>query len=137
METENSRKNGRPPFAPTCEQRDLVEEMAGFGVPYDDIARLIGCSAPTLRKYFEAELAAGTAKANLKVARTMYNRAIDEKGGRDSVIAGIFWLKCRAGWRETQSDGGFQGKKDAQAEAADQAAVGKFATPPPPADVLN
>lgn len=137
MQSDERKPLGRPPFAPTREQRDLVEEMAGFGVPFDDIARLIGCSAPTLRKYFEDELAAGTAKANLKVARTMYNRAIDEKGGRDSVIAGIFWLKCRAGWRETQSEGGIQGKKEAQAEAADQAAIGKFATPPPPADALN
>jgi hypothetical protein len=137
MESENTRPIGRPPFVATADQRKQVETMAGVGVPHDDIARLIGCSAPTLRKYFEQELAAGTAKANLRVAQTLYRRAIDAKGGRDSVIAGIFWLKCRAGWKEAQSEGGIQGKKEAQAEAADQAAVGKFATPPPPADALN
>ena len=38
-------------------------------------------------------------KANAKVAENLYRKATGE--GREAVIAAIFWLKTRAGWRET------------------------------------
>jgi hypothetical protein len=40
-------------------------------------------------------------KANAKVAENLYRKATGE--GREAVIAAIFWLKARAGWRETHS----------------------------------
>ena len=43
--------------------------------------------------------APGDVKANAKVAENLYRKATGE--GRESVIAAIFWLKTRAGWRET------------------------------------
>jgi len=38
-------------------------------------------------------------KANAKVAENLYRKATGD--GRESIIAAIFWLKTRAGWKET------------------------------------
>ena len=73
--------------------------MCGVGIPADDIARSIGISADTLRKYYREELDNGTTKANAAVAQSLYKKALGE--GTGAVAAAIFWLKTRAGWRET------------------------------------
>ena len=87
---------GRKPFTPTAEQRRTVLAMAGFGVPHDHVALVVGCSPPTLRKWFRNELDVATIEANARVAQTLYQQAT--KPG--NVAATIFWLKARAGWRE-------------------------------------
>lgn len=73
--------------------------MAGFGVPEIDIGAVIGIDPKTLRKHYRAELDQGHVKANMRVAENLYRKATGE--GREAVIAAIFWLKTRAGWRET------------------------------------
>ena len=87
---------GRKPFVPTDEQRRMVIAMAGYGVPHDDIALVVRCSPPTLRKWFRHELDVATIEANARVAQTLYQQAT--KPG--NIAATIFWLKARAGWRE-------------------------------------
>lgn len=82
-------------YAPTAEQRNQVEVLAGFGVPQHQIAVLLGCDPKTLRKHFEHELTVGDAKATAKIAQTLFNKAV--AGDTASLI---FWLKARAGWRE-------------------------------------
>ena len=72
--------------------------MAGFGVPETDIAKVLSVDPKTLRKHFRVELDVGHIEASAKVAASLYRRATGD--GRDAVIASIFWLKCRAGWRE-------------------------------------
>jgi hypothetical protein len=89
---------GRPPFVPTDKDRATVKAMAGFGVPETDIAALLLIDPKTLRKHFAHELEVGHVEANAKVAANLFRRATGE--GREAVIASIFWLKCRAGWRE-------------------------------------
>jgi hypothetical protein len=89
---------GREPFAPTDEQRRTVRAMAGYGVPHDDIALVVRCSPPTLRKRFRQELDVATIEANARVAQTLYQQATTP----GNVAATIFWLKARAGWREKQ-----------------------------------
>jgi hypothetical protein len=79
--------------------RRQVEAMAGFGVPEIDIAGVIGIDPKTLRKHYRNELDHGHVKANMRVAENLYRKATG--GGREAVIAAIFWLKTRAGWRET------------------------------------
>lgn len=86
------------PHKPTDEQRRTVQAMAGFGIPQDDIARVIGISSPTLRLHYREELDKGVTIANTAVAQNLYAKATGK--GRESVTAGIFWLKCRAGWSE-------------------------------------
>jgi hypothetical protein len=89
---------GRKPFTPTDDQRRLVRAMAGYGVPHDDIAVVVKCSPPTLRKRFRDELDVATIEANARVAQTLYQQATTP----GNIAATIFWLKARAGWREKQ-----------------------------------
>jgi hypothetical protein len=84
------------PFVPTEEQRRLVKAMASFGVPHDDIALVVRCSPPTLRKRFRHELDVATVEANARVASCLYAQATTP----GNIAATIFWLKARAGWRE-------------------------------------
>jgi hypothetical protein len=89
---------GRKPFAPTDDQRRMVRAMAGYGVPHDDIAVVMKCSPPTLRKRFRLELDVATIEANARVAQTLYQQATTP----GNIAATIFWLKARAGWGEKQ-----------------------------------
>jgi hypothetical protein len=86
------------PFIPNDDQRRMVRGLSGFGVPHDDIALIVGCSPPTLRKRFRRELNLGSAEANAKVAQTLFQQATSGT----NTAAMIFWLKARAGWREKQ-----------------------------------
>ena len=90
---------GRLPHKPDPSLRRQVEALAGYGVPEADIAGVIGIDPKTLRKHYRSELDHGHVKANAKVAENLYRKATGE--GREAVIAAIFWLKTRAGWRET------------------------------------
>jgi hypothetical protein len=92
------RMTGRKPFTPTDDQRRMVKAMAGYGVPHDDISRVVRCSPPTLRKWFRDELDTATIEANARVAQTLYQQATTP----GNIAATIFWLKARAGWREKQ-----------------------------------
>jgi hypothetical protein len=89
----------RPSHKPDPQTRRQVEAMAGYGVPESDIAGVVGVSPKTLRKHYRSELDHGHVKANAKVAENLFRKATGE--GREAVIAAIFWLKTRAGWKET------------------------------------
>ena len=69
-----------------------TEGFSGYGVPQEEIARLIGISEKTLRKYFEAELHDGMTKANAAVAQSLYQTALGP--GKAGIVAAIFSLKC-------------------------------------------
>ena len=88
----------RPSHKPDPELRRQVEVLAGFGIPEEDIAGLIGIDPKTLRKYYRQELDHGHTKANARVAENLFRKAIGD--GRESVTAAIFWLKARARWKE-------------------------------------
>lgn len=118
---------GRPPFEPNADQRRTVRAMAAYGIPHHAIAEVIGISGPTLRKHFRIELDTAEAEANAKVAETLFRRATGE--GPQSVTAAIFWLKCRAGWREFDV---VPIRREMAEAAAEQAATGKYAVRPPP-----
>ena len=76
-----------------------VEAMTGYGIPEDDIASVLNLDLEALKRDYASELANGHVKANAKVAENLYRKATGE--GREAVTAAIFWLKTRAGWRET------------------------------------
>lgn len=81
---------------PTVALRKQVETMAGYGVPQPSIASLIGIHPSTLRIHYRLELDLGAAKANMQVAATLFQKAVAGDGP-----SCMFWLKTRAGWRET------------------------------------
>ena len=91
---------GRPAHKPDPVTRRQVEALAGYGVPEIDIAGVIGIDPKTLRKHYREELKYGHVKANAKVAENLFRKATGD--GREAVIAAIFWMKTRAGWKETQ-----------------------------------
>jgi hypothetical protein len=115
-------KAGRPAHIPTDKTRDTVESLSGFGIPQDEIARLVGIDPKTLRLYYADQIELGGIKATAKVAQNLFNMAC--KPTREGLTAAIFWLKVRAGWSEysPRTPAGIaaepQGKKAAaQAEA--------------------
>jgi hypothetical protein len=92
----------RPQFQPTDEDRALVEQLAAFGIPVESMTLFVKdkagkpISERTLRKHFAKELDQGEQKANVKVAQTLFKKAIS--GDTTSMI---FWLKTRARWKES------------------------------------
>lgn len=88
---------GRPQHAPDEKTRKTVEAMSSYGIPQEDIAKVIGIDPKTLRRHYEHELDTASAKANAQVAQRLYNKCLD--GDTSSMI---FWLKTRAKWAETQ-----------------------------------
>ena len=97
-----NKKAGMPRFEPTPEQRESVETLAGYGIPHEDIARLVvsprtkaAIDAKTLRLAFRDELDVGQVKANSAVVGSLYKQAV---GG--NVTAQIWWTKARMGWKE-------------------------------------
>jgi hypothetical protein len=75
--------------------RAKVRQLAGVGVPQDDIAKIVGCAPKTLRKRCREDLDRGVAEANAMVSGYLFGSA---KEG--NVTAQIFWLKSRAHWHE-------------------------------------
>lgn len=89
-------------FVPTEEQRAAVQEAVGLGGTQAVIAKMLGISVVTLEKAFRRELDTGAEIACQRVARSLYERAIDPKTGMAGVSAGIFFLKARGNgnWRD-------------------------------------
>jgi len=85
----------RPPFVPTELQRGTVKSLAILGHRQEDISIVLGISDRTLRKHFRKELDRGTIDATTQVAASLFKQARE-----GNVTAAIFWLKCRARWKE-------------------------------------
>lgn len=95
---------------PTERSRGKVEALAAYGQTEKQIAIAVGIGERTLRKYYKPELAASHDALNARMAQTLSDIALgrDVKEGekhdkRAQVTALLFWLKTRAGWRETNN----------------------------------
>ena len=82
---------------PTPETRTKVNTLASVGTPQDQIAIVVGITKNTLLKYYRKELDTAMTMANAKVAQSLFQQAT-----AGNTAAAIFWLKCRAGWVDTQ-----------------------------------
>lgn len=89
---------GRPSHQPTAKERAQVKMLAAMNIGRADMAVFLGVSVGTIDKYFGNDIKMGQIEANAKVSASLYRAATDPK--KPSVIAAIFWLKARAGWRE-------------------------------------
>lgn len=67
-----------------------------MGIRFEDIAGKLEINTDTLQKYYSKDLADGRIDANASIGKTLYEQA---KNG--NTTAAIFWLKTRAGWKET------------------------------------
>ena len=84
---------------PTQAQRTMVEQLSAFGTRQVDIAMVMKITANTLALHYREELNTGMIKANAKVAASLFKIATGN--GKSAVTAQIFWLKTRAGWKDT------------------------------------
>lgn len=120
----------RPPHEPTEKDRRTVQGMIAYGVPHEDVARVLGIDPKTLRKHYREEIDTASTRANAKVAELIFTAASGralERGASwaDCTRAAFFWAKTRMGWRETDrheitgADGGPVQTEDVTARDAD------------------
>jgi hypothetical protein len=110
---------------PSEESRKTVQAMAGYGIPHEDIGKIVGVSPHTLREHYRKELDTAHIIANSKVAQNLFRIATGE--GREAVTAAIFWLKTRAHWSEyiaPPPKNVAPGKKEQAARDAETATIG-------------
>src|SRR6516225_4696063 len=88
----------RKAFLATDEMRQQVQSYAACGTPQEDIAKLIGCDAKTLRKHFRNEFDLGMAEATAAMCGYLFATA-----AAGNVTAQIFWMKTRMGLRERKA----------------------------------
>lgn len=86
----------RKPHEPDDKTRKTVEAMSSYGIPQEDIAKVLEIDPKTLRKYYEYELDTAATKATAQVAQRLYQKCMN-----DDTSSIIFWLKTRAKWAET------------------------------------
>ena len=129
------KKVTKPPHNP--DERDLkrVRTMVGMGMTQDEICAVIGVSKPTLHKYYRADLDVGAAEANAAVAQSLFKQATNAE--KPNVVAAIFWLKARAGWRDADPREGVGKKEQRQKDAAEVASSSRFGVQPPPLKVVK
>lgn len=87
---------GRKAWIPTKEDKGMIELMCVAGVSREQIAEVMKVDVKTLSKHCNDILITARPRANSKIAGALYQNAI-----KGNVTAQIFWLKTRAGWRET------------------------------------
>lgn len=80
----------------TQKHRTQIEEMAGYGLPHEQIGAIIGIDDKTLRKYYRIELDRGKASANAKVVKSLFHKATEDK----DTTAMIWWTKAQMGWSD-------------------------------------
>ena len=129
------KKQTKPPHKP--DERDLkrVRTMVGMGMTQDEICAVIGVSKPTLHKYYRADLDVGAAEANAAVAQSLFKQATNAE--KPNVVAAIFWLKARAGWRDADPREGVGKKEQRQKDAAEVASSSRFGVQPLPLKVVK
>jgi predicted ArsR family transcriptional regulator len=81
---------------PDEKSRLLVKSLSAVGIRYIDIAQKLDITDDTLRKHYKKELEEGRIDANTQMGTTLFQQA---KAGNTTAL--IFWLKTRAGWKET------------------------------------
>ena len=87
----------KPPHEPTKQLRELVKMHTMVGTRQEVVADIIGIDPKTLRKYYRKELDQASAQANAQIGGALFNKAV-----KGDTAAAIFWLKTKAGFRETQ-----------------------------------
>lgn len=95
----------RPKPELTEDQMRQLETMAGYGLTVDKMAAILGFSKKTLERIMADNPAVsdaiekGRSTAESAITKTAYEMA---KSGKVPAMT-MFWLKCRARWREVHS----------------------------------
>ena len=89
----------RPPHQATPENRKLIEAGAGWGVPLETLALHLGITLKTLHRRYKREIVDGRARAQLKVAKTMFHMATE----MHDVGALKWWTATQMKWSPAPS----------------------------------
>lgn len=85
-------KVGKPKHVRTKDMAELVELGAANQMPHHEIAKVLGISTHTLRRYYKPELATSHLRAKLQMGGKLYNT-----GMKGDVRAMKHWLALRGG----------------------------------------
>ncbi len=85
---------------PPAIQRNVVAVLACAGTPIQIMCVFLRMNENAFRDTFGEIMANAANVANGRVIGSLFNTAIYEKDPRARTTAAIFWLKCRAQWRE-------------------------------------
>jgi hypothetical protein len=94
---------GRPPHEPNDKDRDFVITMVAHGVGHDEIARVIGISDVTLRKYYNEVLETGLVRAHAAVGHSLFLNAVggvERDWTKANMRAAEFYARTRMRWVE-------------------------------------
>ena len=99
------------------QDREAVALMVGYGIPLDEIRKVVinpatgkAVSKATLTRHYRKEIEQGFAKANAKVAESLFLQAtgqpevvvdgkVVQKERSPNTSAAIWWTKARMGWK--------------------------------------
>lgn len=95
-----AKKNGRPLFTATQQQRQLVMILRSNGVSNRLIAKNLGIAEMTMRKHFATELSDGFEEVRAGIGAAIVSAAL---GG--NMFAAKYWLSTHGGpeWRVVES----------------------------------
>lgn len=96
------------------DQKELeqVEKLAGLGLNMKQIGYVVGVSKETMERRMKDQpevadaVEKGRAMALAAVTKSAFQQAIS---GKQPAMT-MFWLKCRAGWSETDAEDDKQGE---------------------------
>lgn len=80
---------------------ERIAQQVGFyasALSVNEIAVMLNMRPGKLKELYGHELETGLNKANVEVAQAMHKAATE-----GDVVAGKFWLKARAGWKDGES----------------------------------
>jgi hypothetical protein len=103
MTLQTKRPRGRPKWVPQPEDLDTIQQLASKGITEEQIAHALGVSPDTLQRnkrtyaVIAARIKKGKAAGVGDIANRLYQAA-----QRGNIVAMIFYLKCKGGWRDTQ-----------------------------------
>lgn len=125
------------------QDREAVALMVGYGIPLDEIRKVVinpatgkAVSKATLARHFRKEIEQGFAKANAKVAESLFLQAtgqpevivdgkVVQKERPPNTSAAIWWTKARMGWKASGESDDQKDKPAAQKAGAQKRKNGK------------
>ena len=93
----------------TKDRSKLVMNLMAFGCELNYVAKQLDCTVNELKQIYAEELEYGGQDALKAVANRLFNIATTGDA-KVAVPAIVFWLKCKAGWREPPKEIELAGK---------------------------
>lgn len=98
MSSEHRNLGGRPRIPRNEDHAQMAQAMSQYGVPQEDIARVLGMSVETMQRLYGEEMGRGKAVAKQRIGRRLFEKAVNE----GDTTALIFLAKTQLGFREVQ-----------------------------------